>query len=80
MRKRNITTAVLVAAGLIGTSLAALAQPSVNGPSGTGPEGSPPGVVNGSGRQEPGTTTKAGHGSSAKMVKHHESKKSQNKM
>jgi hypothetical protein len=73
MRKRYLASAVLLGATLMASS--AFAQQS--GPSGTG---SAPGVVNGSGQNEPGTTTKAGHGSSAKMTKHHETKKSQNKM
>jgi hypothetical protein len=82
MRKSYRTAAGLLGATLIGTSLiaSAFAQPSTNGPSGTGPEGSPPGVVSGSGRNPGTSTTTTGHGTSSKMIKKHESKKSPNKM
>jgi hypothetical protein len=74
MRKRYLASAALLGATLMASG--AFAQQSA--PSGTG---SAPGVVNGSGQNEPGTATKTGHGSSAKMTKHHETnKKSQNKM
>jgi hypothetical protein len=78
MRKGYLATAALLGATLIASS--AFAQPSVNGPSGTGPEGSAPGVVSGSGQNEPGTM-RTGHGTASKMTKHHETnKKTQNKM
>jgi hypothetical protein len=76
--RKHLATAIFLGGTLIAS--AALAQPSVNGPSGTGPEGSKPGTsITGSGQNEPGTGMTR-HGSSSKMLKHHETKKHQSKM